>query len=505
MRFNKTTKGKDKTTNSEGATAYKLTPELELYSLVCTASLQNKFYEKDKATLDRMRNLVSKVKPEFVAKLAIYAREQMYLRSIPVVLAVELSKIHNGDSLVSQMTERIIQRADEITEVLSYYQFCNGRNETKKLNRLSKQLSKGVAASFFKFDEYQFAKYNRDGAVKIRDALFLTHPKPENKERIELFKKIVDDKLDIPLTWETKLSEAGKTKKDKKEVWESLIDSKKVGYMALMRNLRNILEANVTLKHIQIVAEYLSNKTAVEKSRQLPFRFLSAYREIQEVGNPHTSIFLTALEDAVLISAQNIKGYNYDTSILIASDVSASMRDPISPRSKVESYDIGLLLGMLLQNRCKATITGIFGDTWRVENLPKNSILQNTMSLRHIGNSVGFSTNGYKVLEYLIDKNILVDKIMMFTDCQLWDSTDACWGGGDADAMKKKWSEYKKINPNCKMYLFDLAGYGNTPLKVNDNDVFFISGWSNDIFNILAALEEGSNAIKVIESIKISE
>ena len=93
MKFNEKIKGINKTINHEGEEAYKLTPELELYSLVCTASLQNKFYESSSNTLDRLRALVKKVKPEFVAKLAVYARNEMYLRSIPIVLIVEL--IHN--------------------------------------------------------------------------------------------------------------------------------------------------------------------------------------------------------------------------------------------------------------------------------------------------------------------------------------------------------------------------------------------------------------------------
>ena len=116
-----------------------------------------------------------------MAKLAVYVREKMHLRSIPLVLTVELAKQHNGDGLVSKLTNRVVQRADEITELLAYYAMANVAKELKKLNKFSKQLQKGLADAFNKFDEYQFAKYNREAEVKLKDALFLVHPKAKDE------------------------------------------------------------------------------------------------------------------------------------------------------------------------------------------------------------------------------------------------------------------------------------------------------------------------------------
>jgi len=158
-KFNTATKKINVTTNYEGAEAYKLSPELELYSAVCTTILNNNFYEKDEDRLNRLVKLIKQCSPDFVAKLAIYAREKMYLRSVPVLLAIELAKIHKGDSLVSKMVNRIVQRPDEITELLACYQ--KGRKDTKKLNKLNKQIQKGIRTIFEsgKFDEYQYAKW----------------------------------------------------------------------------------------------------------------------------------------------------------------------------------------------------------------------------------------------------------------------------------------------------------------------------------------------------------
>ncbi len=506
MKFNFAFRSKVKeTVNYEGAKAFVLTPQLELYTAVATAGLSDQFYEKAADKMQRMRELIAKNDAAFVAKLAIYAREQMYLRSIPLVLAVELAKQQSGNDVVGKLTNRVIQRADEITELLAYYAIANERTEVKKLNKLSKQLQKGLAAAFNKFDEYQFAKYNRDAAVKLKDALFLVHPKAKDEAQQALFNKIVKDELQVAYTWETELSALGQQKYDTAELkkaavkakWEELIFSNKVGYMATMRNLRNILEAEVSREALEKVCAYIANEKAVANSKQLPFRFLAAYRELKELNNGRVGNVLDALEQAVLYSAANIAGYDDNTKVVIAADVSGSMQKAISAKSKVQNYDIGLMLAMLLKNRCANAITGMFGDTWKVINVPNRNLLANVLEFHRREGEVGYSTNGHLVIKDLLQRNQVVDKVMVFTDCQLWNT----YNGGES--MDTVWKRYKKMAPNAKLYLFDLAGYGNTPLNVQRDDVYLVAGWSDKIFNVLNAIEEGSNAVKLINAITL--
>ncbi|AWM14128.1 TROVE domain-containing protein [Flavobacterium sediminis] len=505
MKFNFLTRQKNKTVNYEHSTAFQLNPEYELYSAVVTTSLSTSFYEKDSERLKRIKGLIQKCNPFFVAKLAIYARNEMHLRSVPLVLVVELAKIYSGDSLISKMIVQVIQRADEITELLAYYQMANARTGTKRLNRLSKQLQKGVATSFNRFDEYQFAKYNRKGRVSLKDALFLTHPKAKDEAQQLIFNKIASDTLPTPYTWETELSQLGqqrfRTEAERlravTQKWEELIDSNKVGYMALLRNLRNILEAKVSGAHIEKVCHYLANEKAVAASKQLPFRFLAAYREVKTIYSGHTSVVLEALEQAVKVSAANIKGFDSNTSVVIACDVSGSMQYPISSKSKVLLYDIGLMLGMLMQSRCKNVISGMFGDTWKSISMPKAGILSNIDIFYRREGEVGYSTNGYLVIEDLIRRNEIVDKVMLFTDVQLWNSNATHHSFADS------WNRYKKIAPSAKLYLFDLAGHGNTPLDIRRNDVHLIAGWSDKVFDILHALENQNNALEYINQIKL--
>ncbi|HAP64103.1 MAG TPA: TROVE domain-containing protein [Cytophagales bacterium] len=507
MRFNVRTQNKPALRNHEGERAYAMTPEMELYTAVVTASLSGKFYETDAERHQRTVHLIGKVSPQFVAKLAIYTREKMYLRSIPVVLAVELAKIHRGDSLVKETVTRIIQRADEITEVLAYYQWTNRREGTKKLNGLSKQVQKGVAAAFGKFDEYQFGKYNRKAEVTLRDALFLTHPKGQSQTQQALYNKIATESLETPYTWEVELSVLGQQgfigeqtrAKAMAEKWEELIDSGRLGYMALLRNLRNLLEVHVSKQHILKVADALGNPEQVRRSKQLPFRFVSAYREVQATGVRHAFILMEALETAVLASAANIKGFDRATRVVLASDVSGSMVKPISPRSTVMAYDVGLVLSMLLRNRCKNVVTGLFGDTWKRMEMPKGNILANVEQLRRRSGEVGYATNGYLVIRDLYERREAVDKVMIFTDCQLWNSRYA----SDAH-IQQEWLRYlREVAPNAQLYLFDLAGYGQSPLQRNQHGVAFIAGWSDKVFEVLEALENGAEALEHIAQVQL--
>jgi hypothetical protein len=219
--------------------------------------------------------------------------------------------------------------------------------------------------------------------------------------------------------------------------------------------------------------------------------------DINEVGCHKYIMLIDSLEKAVLASSKNITGFDDNTRVLLACDVSGSMYSTISPKSSVKNYDIGLMLAMLLKNRCKNVISGIFGDDWKVVDLPSTGILNNVEELYKREGEVGYSTNGFKVIQYLNEKNIVMDIVMMFTDCQMWNSH------GSMLSLQGEWRKYKKSVPNAKLYLFDLAGYRAAPLDIVQDDVALIAGWSDRIFEILNAIENGSSALKEIEKVEI--
>ncbi len=503
-RFSVSKKGSTRTTNYEGAKAYKLDPKMELYSLVCTASLQKKFYTDEDEQLNRIRALVGLTDPDFVCKLAVYAREKMYLRSVPLVLMVEVLWNFRGafidvetSTLIKRTITRIIQRPDEIVEILAYYQEANERTGTKKLSKLSNSLKKGIAESFNKFNEYQFAKYNRDTEIKLRDAMFLTHPIPKDSVQKDIFAKIANNKLETPDTWEVSLSKNDDV--SKKEKWERLIDEGKLGYMAALRNLRNMVEANVS--NLGKVLTQLSEPENVIKSKQFPFRFLSAWKAVQGLPTFYGQQILDNLERAIKTSVYNIKGIENSDNVFISIDTSGSMTTRLSEKSSIAYMDIGLVMGMLLKTRCNKVISSIFGETFMPVNLPSDNILLNVDKLKSLEGKVGYSTNGYLAVEYLITNKLMADKVMLFTDCQLWDSNNSWFN--DSREFADVWHQYKRMNPKAELYLFDLAGYGNTPISVREPGVYLIAGWSDKVFDIISAIKDGGNAISEIDKIKI--
>ncbi|HEY4288157.1 MAG TPA: hypothetical protein VGN00_13720 [Puia sp.] len=133
--------------------------------------------------------------------------------------------------------------------------------------------------------------------------------------------------------------------------------------------------------------------------------------------------------------------------------------------------------------------------------LPTQGILSNIDAFYKREGEVGYSTNGYLVIKDLLDRQYIADKIMLFTDTQLWDSKTE--NNSAQNTISWQWNEYKKIAPEAKLYLFDLAGYGQSPLKMIGDSVLLIAGWSDKIFAVLKALEEGRNALAMIDGIEL--
>lgn len=531
MRFNSVNKiavQDNQTVNHVGAKAFALSPEMELYSAVVTTMLTDSYYEKADARLARIQALVGQVNPVFVAQLAVYAREQMYLRTIPIVLIGELAKIHNGDDLVSRTIARVVQRPDEIMELLAYYQMTNDRTETKKLNRLSKQIQRGLALSFNRFDAYQFAKYDKATAVRLRDALFLVHPKAKDETQQAVFDQITAKTLTTPYTWETELSALGQTKFNSekarnrafRDTWHTLIDSQRLGYMALLRNLRNMLEADIDMVHVGKVCQLLTDEQAVQKAKQLPFRYLSAYAELQVndekkgligfLGKGHwsTKKVIQALEKALALSVKFVPVSGGKTVIL--SDNSGSMfgdaggRSAVSAMSRRTTADIANLFAVLYWTQTKHTMLGLFGERLLEPQLSRSkSIFENFDQISREAKQCGGATEEgiFVMMEKLIKTGKIVDRIIIFSDCQIGPSCN--WydnRGRKARDFNSLFAQYKAINPTVKTYSIDLRGYGNT---TTTDGLYIISGWSDKLFALIVAAENGQTALEGINEIMI--
>lgn len=286
----------------EGALAVRhLSAEQQLRRSVMSCLLwEQEFYEDGKTIADRIVEFAEKVSPEVLAAVAIEAREVFNLRHVPLMLLDVLSKTGKGTPLVADTVERVIQRADEMGELLSVY-WRNGRK------MVPHGMQAGLQRAFVKFDEHRLAKYDRDGAVKLRDVLRLVRPKPANDEQSALFKRVKDRTLATPDTWEVALSAGA----DKKETFERLLRDGNLGYLALLRNLRNMDAAGVDAALVRDAI--LARKGGAH--RVFPFRYIAAAR-----AAPQFEPYLDRALSAALEEMPKLPGKT-----IVVVDVSGSM------------------------------------------------------------------------------------------------------------------------------------------------------------------------------------
>src|SRR3569623_252386 len=253
-------------------------------SVMCCLLWEKNFYESGESIASRICELIPGVEPLEVFNLAIEARTIMKLRHVPLLLAREMARHPRHKKFVASLLPQIILRAEELAEFLAIY--CETQSSRGK-KTLSAQVKKGLAKAFQRFDEYQLAKYDRDGKVKLRDVLFLCHSKPADSirgakftksnrkapneclvlsEGEQLYKKIAQRELKTPDTWEVALSAGA----DKKASFERLMADGKLFDLAFLRNLRNMIDAGINLKVLEGYGDRLSFKMV------LPFRFIAA-------------------------------------------------------------------------------------------------------------------------------------------------------------------------------------------------------------------------------------
>lgn len=488
-------------TTADGQQALALTPAYELYSLVCTSLLGgDKYYETGTEQLNRMEKLVKQCSPAFVANLASYARNEMNMRSVPMLLIVMLTQHHRGCQESRQAVRRVLKRADEFGELLGCFANVYGKGKTvtkgahawsKKLAGRPNALVRGIRDVFEegRFNEYQFSKYSQDKKdFTIRDALFVSHPKPKDKEQEELFKKIAEKKLETAERWEVASSRLGKaTNEQKLGMWTQLLAEKKLPHMALLRNIRNILECEPTVEQLDVFLTEL--RKGVAKGKQFPFRYWTAYKYIQEINPMKYGRLLQGAFNACLMeSARNSYTVFNQGQNLFACDVSGSMDSKIGNKGEMTFREIGLVLGCTLAETKQASY-GIFGNTWRYCDVTGNPLVNIKACNDHGSSHVGHGTSPETMVAWLLQHKLTPDNVVVFTDMQF----------NNLDQFRMAWEAFKRQSPKTKLWFIDLTGYGNVPIRIDNKGVYFISGWNDKVFEIVRHLEQGSSALEMIE------
>ena len=471
-KFNTTVKEpKTKTINLAGGEAYSQTNELALVSMLLTSFVNDQFYKSGNDTLKDLRSLIKKVDPEFAAKAAIYARDKFGMRSITHALAGVLTSELKGSELGKNFYDKVVVRVDDMTEIMSYYLM----HKTSKDNpKFPNSLKKGFAKAFDKFDAYQLAKYSgKNKDLKLVDLVNIVHPVPtdRNKTALEL---LVKGDLKNTETWEAKLSQAGQVAENeedlsqlKSDAWTDLITSRKIGYFALLRNLRNIL--NQAPNAVPAACELLVDEKMISKSRVLPFRFATAYEEISKMGSSKgVRDVLVAINQALEVSMCNVPKFDGDT--LVVMDVSGSMSGRPS--------EIASLFGAILAKANNADVLTFANRSDYKSYNPMDSVMTIRNSFRYSGGGTNFKS-------IFTTANKKYDRVVILSDMQ-------GWVGYTSPSAEFK--QYKKTyDANPYVYSWDLAGLGT--MQFPENNVFALAGFSDKVFDVMKMMEMDKKAL----------
>lgn len=555
--------------NKMGEQAFKLSPKAELVSVALTTFMSDAYYEKEDAMCNRMKGLMDKLDPEFLCKLALYARNEGKLRSVTHFIAAYAARFLSGKTFSKRFYDRIVVRPDDIAEILCCYRSLNPGADKKNDNGLSRlrnipnSMKKGFKAALERFDAYQIDKYKMERReLHLIDLVNLFKPKPTQKNA-EAYRRLVNGESLAGLynskVLEKEMSKAGQTAATKEEkqkakeeaIADVLSNPKGMPMMNLVRNLRNIIEN--APQWVDEACEQLRNREKVLHSRMLPFRFMSAYQEVEKLitsEEPHLAsgyrervrrggiVFekdvkpapalkapvlkvLKALEDSIEIANENIPVLEGNCAILM--DHSGSVRgdgggsSKVSALSDVSTAMIGNLFASMVAHRQSNVYIGLFGD--RLVDVPMKrdmGILEFNKYSFKLGEKCGGATETgiYEFLTRAVRDKTHIDNVIVFSDCEIgngakeftpWYRTSSgSYTGSDSKHFHELWKEFKKLNPGCNWIVVNLKSSSGTSVFSPSERILNIAGWSENIFSIITSQCKGWDAIiKEIEAIEL--
>lgn len=466
--------------------------------------------------------------PEDILAIANWLRNDMNIRLTPQVLLVLASHVDSSKSLVRKYAPAIVRRPDEVKTCLLIHRFLFG------MRNLPNGLAHGLADATGKFGERGLMKYDDSGFPTWKDVLcwlprkagwplkaevaqyFITgkvvdpSKTPIIAARKELAKRKVFDAeakdlaVKSMVNWEVLLSQFGSQKKD---VWSFLIENDLVGYMAMIRNLRNILEAKVSRDVIQKVSDRLSNKDEVLRSKQLPFRFLSALKALQGMAfdtladSADMSELMAAVELASNEACANITPLPGTT--VIFADVSGSMSsNKVSEKSEVTCKDVATVLCGIVAKVAANPYVFAFGTETVPVRFAKTDTVLGIAKKAADANTHGCSTNGHRCVEWLITHKMVPDRVIFLSDMQMWNDSNS---NDQGKCLADVWGDYLKSAPGAKktwVHCVHLNGYGDSAM-VGDR-VNMVAGFSEKVFTMLAMTEGlvGGVALPTVEQIR---
>lgn len=473
-------------------------PLQALFELVTSAIYGNDtLYEKSADKVERLKSALRAVikvdglnGADVAARMALFVRHKIGMRTMAIVMGVELLNALRDANLKFAHSRKfislLIDRADELTDLYAYALTVFGAK-----GKVPLALKRGVADAFNKFDGYQLAKYNRaEGQVTLKRLLRIVHPTPVNAEQSALFDQLMRDTLPLPNTWEVRLSQNGMLPKSeqlsKADLWTELVLTRgagEMGYMALLRNLRNIAQAGVAESTLNSVATRIRDPKAIAKSRLLPWAFINAYEVAANDSLPQ--VLTTAISDAIDLALGNMP--ELGKKVWIIGDVSSSMRDGLGKNSPLKASAI--LMAALFKAQKQTVAISLFSD--RAELLkglnPRDSLT--TLFNQIMKKSYGGGTNIAAVFASKAALGFEPDTVVVLSDMEV--NRKSTYGGlsGGLSVIDEG-----VFNRDVLKIAVNLNSSETTPLDPRDGWLQ-LEGWSEKLFQYAELQRNGASIL----------
>lgn len=472
----------------EGGAGFALDAKTELFTAAVTGfGAEDTFYERAVDRDSRVVALIEQVTtqdPDWMAAFTVWLRETANMRTMSVICSVEYARIVSPDANTSgrALIRDTLDRADEPAEALAYWLARYGRPVKGSVKR-------GVAdAAVRLYDQFSAVKYDSaKHRLRMGDVIEICHPSPVNELQSDLFQYLLSKRhrggearipeslldtrqylnwvksptlRDLPnlVTWENLSAHFPMDA----ACWEAAIP--KMGYMALLRNLRNFEQAGVSHRTLDRIATRLADVEQVERSRQLPFRFYSAYR------NVHSDRFRWPLSQALEHSLVNVPQLPGHTLVLI--DTSGSMRSGYSYRGTLAPVTQAALFGCAVATRSEQHSTAIFADYADWISV-QGGVLRTVDQIESMIGRVGNGTRIWQSLEWCIRRSAAeFDRVFIFTDMQEHPGRQAI-----------------PLPSSVPVHVWDCSGHGRVNLELGSGR-YLHAGLSDQSFRTVQLLEQ---------------
>jgi 60 kDa SS-A/Ro ribonucleoprotein len=501
------------TVNKAGGKAYSFTDKHTLAQFACTGTFHNTFYVNAKDQLDTLKDILPRISPEFIGKVAVYARKKGFMKDMPTFLTAYLSC--EGYNEVFKKVFPIV--VDNGKMLRNFIQFV--RSGAFSRNTLASCAKRQVQKWFREKDGNYIFTQSIGNNPSMSDVIKLSHPKPKDSEQDALFSYIVgkmnDEKFgSLPSVVreyeEFKKDTSGKVPNIPFQFLSSLDLPKSVwkdialngGWHMVRMNL-NTFKRHGVLEDYGVVCQIackLSDPEQIKKSRVFPYQLFTAFQYAKDMPVEISN----ALQDALDISLENIPYLGEN--VVVCPDVSGSMTWGSitgfrgSASSVVRPIDVAALVSAsVLRKHQSARVIPFECNVCKVNLNNRDSVMTNAEKLSRIG---GGGTNVSAPLALLNKEKAIVDTVIIVSDCESW--VDSSYGRYAQTNVQTEWNKIVRRNPNAKLFCIDTEPNRNTQAKDRE-DILNIGGFSDQVFDVIAAFTQGSKNhwVDVIEKINL--